>query len=39
MDIFVLSLVAGLIALGGLWVASRETKPVDKHEDFQRNAV
>ena len=30
MDILILSLVAGMVVIGGLWLASRETKPADK---------
>ena len=37
MDILILSLVAGLIAVGGLWVASRDTKPTEKHEAHPNN--
>lgn len=32
MEILILSLVAGLFAVGGLWVASRDTKPTDFHD-------
>ena len=38
MGILILSLVAGLIAVGGLWVASRDTKPAEKH-DHQKEQV
>ena len=31
MQILILSLVAGLVAIGGLWIATRDTKPVQKH--------
>lgn len=31
MDILVLSLVAGLVVAGGLWMATRDTKPEEKH--------
>lgn len=30
MDILVLSIVAGLVVVGGLWMATRDTKPVSK---------
>jgi len=33
MEILVLSLVAGLVVIGGLWMATRDTKPVEKHPD------
>jgi hypothetical protein len=39
MDILVLSIVAGLVALGGLWLASRDTKPTDKHKDPEHRLV
>lgn len=39
MDILVLSLVAGLIAVGVLWVASRDKKPTEKHEDHPNTLV
>jgi hypothetical protein len=29
MDILVLSLVAGLVVAGGIWMATRESKPAD----------
>jgi hypothetical protein len=32
MGILVLTLVAGLIVIGGLWIATRDTKPVEKLE-------
>ena len=38
MDILVLSLVAGLVAFGGLWLASRDTKPAEKQKDSQHRA-
>lgn len=31
MDILVLSLVARLVVTGGIWMATRGTKPVDDH--------
>lgn len=34
MEILVLSLVAGLVAVGGLWIASRNTKPTDFHDEI-----
>lgn len=30
MDILVLSLVAGMVVLGGIWLATRDTKPPDR---------
>ena len=39
MDILILSLVAGLIAAGGLWVASRDTKPTETHDDHPHKLV
>ena len=39
MDILILSLVAGLIAAGGLWVASRDTKPTATHDDHPHKLV
>lgn len=39
MDILVLSLVAGLVAIGGLWLASRDTKPTHNQEDGQNRLV
>ncbi len=38
MDILVLSIVAGLVVAGGLWMASRETKPVGKNPKSHRHA-
>lgn len=38
MDILVLSLVAGLVVGGGIWMATRETKPVEKHPEGHRPA-
>lgn len=35
-EILILSLVCGLVAVGGLWLASRDTKP---HDDHQHKAV
>lgn len=29
MDILVLSIVAGLVVVGGIWMVTRETKPED----------
>ena len=39
MEILVLSLVAGLVVAGGLWRASRDTKPVANHDDKQHHPV
>lgn len=33
MEILILSLVCGLIAFGGLWVASRDTKPYKEDQE------
>ena len=33
MDILVLSIVAVLVVIGGLWMASRDTAPVGKKSD------
>ena len=33
MQILILSLVAGLVAIGGFWIATQDTKPVDKQLD------
>jgi hypothetical protein len=33
MEILILSLVAGLVVIGGLWMATRDTKPVEKISD------
>lgn len=33
MDILVLSLIAGMVVVGGIWMATRDTKPVDKRPD------
>ena len=33
MEILILSLVAGLVAFGGFWIATGDTKPVEKHQD------
>ena len=33
MDILVLSLVAGLVVVGGIWMATRDSKPDVKHPD------
>lgn len=35
MDILILSLVAGMVVFGGLWLASRETKPPNTPSDSQ----
>ena len=35
MDILILSLVAGMVVIGGLWLASRETKPPNEPADKQ----
>lgn len=31
MEIIVLSLVAGLVVAGGVWMATRESPPADNH--------
>ena len=33
MEILILSIVAGLVTVGGLWMATRDTKPAEKHPD------
>jgi hypothetical protein len=38
MDILVLSLIAGMVVLVGIWMATRDTKPVDKHPDGHHTA-
>lgn len=38
MEILVLSIVAGLVVIGGVWMATRETKPAEKHQDGHRTA-
>lgn len=38
MDILVLSLVAGLVVAGGIWMATRDTKPAAKHPEEHRPA-
>lgn len=38
MDILVLSIVAGLVVIGGIWMATRDSKPEDKHLDDHRVA-
>ncbi len=38
MEILVLSLVAGLVVIGGLWLATRDTKPVEKDHAGHRPA-
>ena len=39
MDIIVLSLVAGMVAFVGFWMASRPTKPVEKHEEGEHRSA
>lgn len=39
MDILILCIVAGLISAGGLWLATRDTKPVEKHDDHAHKPV
>ncbi|EER62335.1 hypothetical protein AcdelDRAFT_0019 [Acidovorax delafieldii 2AN] len=39
MEILVLSIIAGLITIAGLWIASRDTKPTDNHTDSQNPKV
>ena len=39
MDILFLCVISGLIVAGGLWVASRDTKPVANHDDKQHHPV
>lgn len=36
MQILILSLVAGLVVIGGLWIATGEAKPVDEHPGRHR---
>lgn len=38
MEILVLSLVAGMVVAGGLWMATRETKPADDRQTEHRHA-
>lgn len=33
MEILVLSLVAGLVVIGGLWMATRDSQPAKKRPD------
>lgn len=33
--ILVLSLIAGVFVIGGMWIATRDTKPLGKHPDGQ----
>jgi hypothetical protein len=33
MEILVLSLIAGVFVVGGLWMATRDTKPLEKDSD------
>ena len=39
MEILVLSLVAGLVVAGGLWLVSCDIKPVANHDDKQHHPV
>lgn len=38
MDILVMSIVAGLVVIGGIWMVTRDTKPEEKHQDDHRIA-
>lgn len=38
MDILVLSLVAGLVVAGGIWMATRDTKSESDHPADHRHA-
>ncbi len=38
MDILVLSLVAGLVVAGGIWMATRDTKSEQDHSANHRHA-
>jgi hypothetical protein len=38
MDILILSLVAGLVVVGGIWIVTRETKPADKQTETHPTA-
>jgi hypothetical protein len=38
MEILVLSLVAGLVVIGGLWLATRDTKPAGNDHAGQHPA-
>ena len=38
MDILVLSIVAGLVVIGGIWMVTRDTKSEEKHQDDHRIA-
>ncbi len=33
--ILVFSLMAGVFVIGGMWIATQDTKPVEKHPDGQ----
>ena len=33
MEILILSIVAGLVVIGGIWMATSDTKPVEKHHE------
>ena len=35
MEILILSLVAGMVVVGGVWMATRDTKIVEKSSDFR----
>ena len=39
MEIIVLSIIAGLVTIGGLWVATRGTEPADKQSGSQDHEV
>jgi uncharacterized protein YneF (UPF0154 family) len=36
--IVILSIIAGLVVVGGFWIASRDTKPQNKHPNTHRPA-
>lgn len=38
MEILVLSLVAGLVVVGGLWMATRDSQPAKKQPDRHHTA-
>lgn len=38
MEILVLSFVAGIVVVGGLWMATRDTKPAETKSDEHRLA-
>lgn len=38
MEILVLSLIAGLVVIGGLWMATRDSQPTKKQPDGHRPA-